>query len=213
MSAKAETRWFVDLVVFISSYFPLFLILLIKDIKPISDINITCSNFFRDDTYLLHSAWSAGLFALSAFCVVLLLIFRRVFFSPERAGQNIVIKSCEPIHGEMLNFTIPFLVGLIGVSYKSWQEIASFMVFLSFMYFFLKKDGSLMLNPMFLLFGFKLYKIQYCRHGDERNEAARVFSLSELNSSSEVKRLCHVKGISLILNQQIERESLNESAG
>lgn len=213
MSAKAETKWFVNVVVFVSSYFPLFLILLIKDIKPISEINIACSNFFRYDTYLLHPAWSYGLFAVSAFCVGLLLIFRKVFFSPERVGQNIVIKSCEPIHGDMLNFTIPFLVGLIGVSYKSWQEIMAFMVFLSFMFLFLKKDGSLMLNPMFLLFGFKLYKIKYCRHGDNRLEDARVFSLSELNSSCEVRQLFHVKGISLILNAQVERESLNESAG
>jgi hypothetical protein len=101
----------------------------------------------------------------------------------------------------MLNFTIPFLVGLIGFNYDSWQQTAAFLTFMFFMFLFLRKDESIMLNPMFLLLNLKLHRIEYRRAGSERRDTIDVLSTDDLVLSDSYVKIKQVRGVSFILEK------------
>jgi hypothetical protein len=194
------TSLFVDVVIFCSSYFPLFLILFVKDFKPGL---ICCTTKIERDPgfYLGHPGWSIGLLALSSLCLLLLVFLRTYLFSAERGGINVVLVSCKRVRGDMLNFTIPFLVGLIGFSYDTLQQTAAFLIFMFFMFLFLRKDESIMLNPMFLLLNLKLYRVESQRLGTERKDTVDVLSIGDLVMSDSVVKIKHVRGVSFVLEE------------
>jgi len=197
-SGQISTSFFIDIIIFVSSYFPLFLILLVKDIKS----GLMCCTLkieTNPDFYLCHPWWSFGLFGISFLCLILLIFLRKYLFSSDRGGRSVVLISCKRVRGDMLNFTIPFLVGLIGFNYESWQQTAAFLIFMFFMFLFLRKDESIMLNPMFLLLNLKLYRVESQRMAGERKETVDVLSIGDLVLSESIVKIKQVRGVSFIL--------------
>lgn len=196
---QVVSTFLVDFIVFVSSYFPLFLILLIKDIQS-GDLILNLKKLdFSVAVYLSNPIWSLSFFAFSTSCLAFLLFLKWYLFSPKRIGRSVVIKQSELIRGDMLNYTIPFLVGLIGFSYKSWQEVGAFVVFMVFMFLFLRKVQGVMLNPMFLLLNIKMYKIRYSRVGSDREDTMEVLHIGALKAAPESVALKEVSGIGFIL--------------
>lgn len=197
---SVSTSLFTDSVIFISSYFPLFLILFFKDFR--SDLTCCVLKVETDPFYYLSHPWlSLGLLVLSTVCLVLLVVLKSYFFSSARGGTNVVLLSCKRVRGDMLNFTIPFLVGLIGFNYDTWQQAAAFLIFMFFMFLFLRKDESIMLNPMFLLLDLKLYRIEYKRAGGERRDTIDVLSIGDLVLSNSQVKIKQVRGVSFVLEK------------
>lgn len=197
---KIATSFVVDIIVFVSSYFPLFLILLVKDVKSGLEC-CTTKIHLNLNYYLSHPWWSVTLFGVSSSSLILLVLLRRYLFSPERGGTNVLLLSCKRVRGDMLNFTIPFLVGLIGFSYDTTQQTFAFLIFMYFMFLFLRKDESIMLNPMFLLLNLKLYRIEYRRAGGDRKDTVDVLSIGDLVLSDVAVKIKQVRGVSFALEK------------
>ena len=130
------------------------------------------------------------------------MLLKYYFYSPDRIGQGIIIKECVRIRGYMLNYTLPFLVALIGFSYNSWQKSWVFGLFLIFMFLFLRKDQSIMLNPMFLLLGINLYRIKYNRTGAWHENILEVLAVGGLAVSGEVVQTKEIDGIGFVLKNK-----------
>lgn len=197
-SGQISTSFFIDVIIFVSSYFPLFLILFVKDIKT-GLICCTLKIETSPEFYLFHPWWSLSLFALSSLCLILLIFLRTYLFSSERGGTSVVLISCKRVRGDMLNFTIPFLVGLIGFNYETWQQTIAFLIFMYFMFLFLRKDESIMLNPMFLLLNLKLYRVESQRMAGERKDTVDVLSIGDLVLSDSIVKIKQVRGVSFVL--------------
>jgi len=198
--AHASTSLIMDIIIFISSYFPLFLILFFKDFR--SDLTCCVLQINTDLSFYLSNPWlSLSLLALSSLSLLLLVVLKTYFFSPERGGTNVVMLSCKRVRGDMLNFTIPFLVGLIGFNYDTWQQAAAFLTFMFFMFLFLRKDESIMLNPMFLLLNLKLYRIDYKRAGSDRRDTIDVLSIDDMVLSDNHVKIKQVRGVSFVLEK------------
>lgn len=197
---RIGTSLLVDSIIFVSSYFPLFLILFFKDFR--SDLTCCVLQVNTNPSFYLTNPWmSLSLLALSSLSLILLVALKTYLFSPERGGTNVVMLSCKRVRGDMLNFTIPFLVGLIGFNYDSWQQTAAFLTFMFFMFLFLRKDESIMLNPMFLLLNLKLHRIEYRRAGSERRDTIDVLSTDDLVLSDSYVKIKQVRGVSFILEK------------
>ena len=102
----------------------------------------------------------------------------------------------------MLNYSLPFLIGLFAFDYQSWQSIASLGVFLLFMFGFVRKDKVTLLNPMFLLLGIRLYHVVYRDVGTEHTHEKRMLCLGELRPSGERLYLKENTGIHFIFPDQ-----------
>ncbi|EHZ2738171.1 hypothetical protein ACLINW_000703 [Vibrio parahaemolyticus] len=160
-SRETNINIWVELLIFISSYYPLFLILLIKDVNS----NTVGLQFGLPHWELYVSIWALiGIFISSGATLATGRLMKFLFTRAEGSKQIRLIEA-QAVRGDMINYTLPFLIGLFAFDYKSIQSVVSLLVFLTFMFAFSRKDKLILLNPMFLLLGMRLYEIKYKRVG------------------------------------------------
>lgn len=189
----------MEIIVFLSAYYPLFLILLIRDIKSgTGRIPIGLSNWEID-----ISGWGVWLFLVSSVCCLILAPVMRSMLTSQEGGVPIAISKVELISGDMLNYTLPFLIGLFAFSYNDWQSIVSLLVFLGFMLAFLHKEQVTLLNPMLLLMNIRLYRIEYREIGQQHTCESFSLCLGEVIASEEELNIKETAGISFIYPKKI----------
>jgi hypothetical protein len=184
----------VEIIVFLSAYYPLFLILLIRDIgtkKGRIAIGLPEWEFSV-------SGWGLSLFLASSISCLMLAPIMRSLLTKQEGGLTITVQKAEPISGDMLNYTLPFLIGLFAFSYNDWQSISSLIVFLAFMLAFLHKEQITLLNPMLLLMNIRLYRIEYKEVGRERLSRAFTLCLGELEESNKKIDIKETAGITFV---------------
>ncbi|MGO0306712.1 hypothetical protein ACTL6P_08855 [Endozoicomonas acroporae] len=205
----------VDGLIFLSAYFPLFAILLIQDFQPkavIPEHNVQAlllkqfPVFMLDSGLYLH-AIAIVLFGLSALATLCIAGKMRTWLNWQEGGKAVTVSSCAQIHGDMLNYTLPFLIGLFAFNYQSWQSITSLLVFLLFMFAFVRRDRVTLLNPIFLLLGIRLYLVQYREIGTEHSYEKRMLCWGELTRSDERLFLKEVVGIHFIYPDYKRKEN------
>ena len=149
--------WWVELVVFISSYYPLFLILLLRDM---SNKEKEIELFFEGSGYYV-SCIAVLFFTVSSVAFLVSAKLMRKLLVSQSGGRKVIISKCHQVRGDMLNYTLPFLIGLFAFDYSGFQSIASLIVFLFFMFLFARNERVVLLNPMLLLVGIRLYHAEY----------------------------------------------------
>ncbi|HAS8172018.1 TPA: hypothetical protein I7680_11030 [Vibrio vulnificus] len=179
-----------ELVLFTSSYFPLFLILYIRDIEKVKPSVTLFSIFGYELDALTASPLSMILLFLSLICWLIIGRFCDVYLGKKHSRneqsnfKTVTIDTSKRIYGDMINFTLPFLIGLFAFDYNSLSSITSLFVFMAFMFLFLRAENMLLLNPMFLLKNVTLHEINYTIVGDSRSDTARVLSIGNPKPSS-----------------------------
>ncbi|MEZ8700511.1 hypothetical protein AB6D74_01445 [Vibrio cyclitrophicus] len=176
----APKLW-VEVIVFVSAYYPLFFILLISDSEG-RTTGIPAQVF---NVVFWISPFGFGLFMLSSFAFLLSARALRKQLTYQEGGTPIQVSESQQIRGDMLNYTLPFLIGLFAFDYKSWQSVASLLLFLSFLFAFTHKERISLLNPMFLLLGVRLYQVVYQPLGQSRLQNKTVICMGEIIPSSE----------------------------
>jgi hypothetical protein len=196
----APKLW-VEAVVFITAYYPLFLILLIRDIRETNSDGVMIG--FVDAGYYV-SYWALSFFLISS-CVALFASWLvRKNLTYQEGGVAINVLESKQLHGDMLNYTLPFLMGLFAFGYESWQSITALLVFLVFMFAFVSKDRVILLNPMFLLVGIRLYEMKYSEVGNNSEKVKRVLCLGELKASKALIYTKESAGIEFVYPEKVE---------
>ncbi|CAJ1831173.1 hypothetical protein [Aeromonas hydrophila] len=194
-SQETNIKLWVELLIFLCSYYPLFLILFIRDInKDTIGIPIGVVEWEHKVSFL-----AITMITISS-CTTLLTgyIIRSLLTSTEGAC---VIKLTEvnAVRGDMINYTLPFLIGLFAFDYKTWQSIISLIVFLSFMFAFSRNERIILLNPMFLLLGVRLYNIKYKKIGQPNAEfSSSALCMGSARQSEKKVRFLENSGITFI---------------
>lgn len=194
-------KFWVEAVVFITAYYPLFLILLIRDISQTNTDGVMIG-FIEDGYYV--SCWALSFFLISS-CVALFASWLvRKNLTYQEGGVAINVLESKQLHGDMLNYTLPFLMGLFAFGYESWQSITALLVFLVFMFAFVSKDRVILLNPMFLLVGIRLYEMKYSEVGNNTEKVKRVLCLGELKASDTFIYTKESAGIEFVYPEKVE---------
>lgn len=184
----------VELIMFISSYYPLFLILYIRDVGS-DDIGIPIGILGWESNV---SMWATSFLLLSSFCTLITgFIMRKLLKKPE-GGKSVKVSKVEHVRGDMINYTLPFLIGLFAFDYTSWQSITSLIVFLIFMFLFTRKEKIILLNPMFLLLNIRLYKITYTQVGQKVKIDCQALCLGTIEVSEQNVGLKKNSGINFL---------------
>lgn len=194
-SQETNIKLWVELLIFLSSYYPLFLILFIRDINS-NKIGIPIG--FLE--WNLNVSILAIIFLFLSSCATLLTgyIMRSLFTCSEGADE-IKLTEVKAVRGDMINYTLPFLIGLFAFDYKTWQSILSLIIFLVFMFAFSRNERIVLLNPMFLLLGMRLYNIKYKKVGQPNSELSSSALCMGIASQSEKKvRFLENSGITFI---------------
>lgn len=156
-------------VIFLGSYLPLAIILAIQDIpstwwaRPIchwAQINSSQCTLMPFE----NSTLSLGAIALTAAAVVLAWISLRELSFP----FSVAIKRAKATPNEIINYTFPYVVSFMGITYADPNKLLGFIVFLLWMFAITYRSGQILMNPILLIMNWRLYEATIEINGVEK---------------------------------------------
>ncbi|GAN32809.1 MAG: hypothetical protein DYG83_01170 [Candidatus Brocadia sp. AMX2] len=147
-----KLRLFPSIVIFLSSYSPLALILIVKDF----DLN---SYPFK------HPYFAFGVLIIAILSVVaLFFVIKNI-----KSGFHIKIEKISNCSNELINYTIPYIVSFLGLDLSRLHDIAAFSIFMILLCLLTIKTQSLFINPILAVWGYGLYDIQFTENNVLKN--------------------------------------------
>lgn len=144
-------------IIFIGSYLPLALILAIQDI-PIAWWQSPFCEFSRVSSCsfipFMNPVLSILFIAVTFTAVLLSNSLLKKISLPFEAR----VDSSKPIPNDIINYVFPYVVAFMGLSYNTPDKLLGFLVFILWMFAITYKSGQIIMNPLLLMFGWKLYE-------------------------------------------------------
>lgn len=148
-------------VLYVGSYLPLGLVLLVQDIEPASLGTTVCrpSGFFAGACRLplLHPGWSLGVVAAGIACVLVTLLTLRSTAVPHR----IRVSEAKHIPADLINYAMPYIVSFMALDFASPAKLLGFAVFFVWIFWITYRSGQIVMNPLLIVFGWKLFEVKY----------------------------------------------------
>lgn len=141
-----KPKFLTSILLFISAYFPLFLILAVKDF----DFEKTHK---LEHTTAVYIMLGIGLLSI----VVLFSILKFI----SRGNMPVEITDVNNRSVDLINYTIPYILSFFGFDLSKCEDIISLTIFLIIMFVLTLTSKSLFLNPILAFVGYGLYDIEY----------------------------------------------------
>ena len=200
-----QLRFPAAIIIFIGSYFPLSLILLVQDFKdellwapmcwPLT--GSTCVLPLR------NGPLSLGIFIVSLICVIITL----VVLSTVRPKTPVRVHEVKYIPAELMSYTLPYVVSFMSLDYKDTGKIVGLLIFLGWMFLITYKSGQLILNPLLAVFGWRLYEVSLSYPGDDKRYPVRAMSKDDLQLPGQAVAAT-IQDVMLIKSKKPEADDL-----
>ena len=140
-----KPRLFISLLIFLSAYAPLAVIVAVKD--------------FNWETHkFAHIEGSIVCLVVAFLSIVVLRAVMKAF-----PGQHpVVIKSVKGRSGDLINYSIPYLV--VFATVDKFFELSNFLpftLFMALMFLLTLKTQSIFINPILAAMGYGLFDVQF----------------------------------------------------
>ncbi len=173
-----QPRLFASLILFIGSYLPLSLILLAQDFRydllwsspcwPVD--NPTC------EIPLRNAGYSLTIFGVCVACFIISL----VALASIKPKTPIDLKETNYVPADLMHYTLPYIVSFMSLDYQETGKFIGLIIFLGWMFTITYRSGQLILNPLLVVFGWRLYEVKYVFPGDATPRTARILSTEKL---------------------------------
>jgi hypothetical protein len=187
-----QIRLYSAIILFLASYFPLALILIVQDIRPEYWSRGICTSVHPFVSCELPRLGNPGLaWTFLAVCGVSLILFvavMRLFEGP----TEMLIKASKSIPNDLINYVFPYIVSFMGVELSATGKVVGFALFMVWMFLISYRSGQILMNPLLLVFGWQLYEIEAESEGHKRT--LRALSKDRV-VANETLRSCLVQGI------------------
>jgi len=182
-----QLRIWVAAIIFIGSYLPLAVILLAQDFDYTHVDSGFCYRFWIENTDcnlpLKHPWISLSLVGLAAVCFVASLII----LSTARPKRSVTISSAKYVPAELMNYTLPYVVSFMGVGYQDTGKFVGVLVFLVWIFWITHRSGQIILNPVLIALGWRLYEVAYEFKGDDVGHHSLVLARAHVEAGSNYK--------------------------
>lgn len=141
---------------FLASYFPLSLILLLQDVSEESwksNLCFSIENCVLPE--LMNPVRSLGFFTV---CVLSLIVFS-IAMGLMPADHDLVVKEAQPAPNDLINYVFPYVVSFMGLDLASTGKLLGFLVFLGWMFWVTYRSGQILMNPLLIAAGWQLYEV------------------------------------------------------
>lgn len=177
------------LVIYTGSYLPLSLILLCQNIDPSYYAYPICTNWARFSSEcsipLKNPIFAVSFFALCLSCFFVALLTLKAAI-PKHEVQ---IKESKYIPSDLMNYVLPYIVSFMSLDYQDPSKFIGFAIFLLWIFWVTYKSGLIILNPLFVAFGWKLYEIKYAFAGSPDEFNGITLSRTEIIPKSTYKQI------------------------
>ena len=143
------------MAVFLGLYLGLSVILLVQD------FDVT-SNLSKGVGIFKHPIWSIPPVILTLICFVVTVIL----LTKLPAKRSFKITDVKYIPSEMINYTFPYIVSFMSVSYDEITKVLGFMIFLILLFTITYRAGRIFVNPLLIVIGLRAYEVTYIFAGD-----------------------------------------------
>lgn len=144
------------MLMYVSSYFPLALIFIIKDLDEAT---------FRP----IHPAAEAVVAGVALLaCTIVLIVAHKV-----DSGVSVRITKVSNKSGDMFTYTIPYMISFFNFNLGDWKTLLSLLVFMSLMFVLAYRTQNIFINPVLALAGYGLYDCQF-KDGDREVQGMLV---------------------------------------
>nr|VFK24115.1 MAG: hypothetical protein BECKMB1821G_GA0114241_100728 [Candidatus Kentron sp. MB] len=171
-----KLRILPSFLLFLSAYSPLSIIFLIQ-------------NFDFEKRELMHPAIVCLILSVSGLsCIVLWFTMRHL----KTSSPPITIKSVDNRLGDLINYSIPYMISFFAMDLGELNFLLSLSVFMFMMYYLSLKTHNIFINPVLAMMGYNLYDVYYERNGHEckdiflvkggvprKGERCRIIEISE----------------------------------
>ena len=146
-----KLRFIPASLIFLSSYFPLGLIFIIKDLES-------------DTLYPQHPYIAIGVAVVFLFSCAMVLSAPRSF----KGGLPITLTKVSNKSGDMFTYTIPYMISFYNFNLGDWKTLLCLGVFMTIMFLLSYKTQNMLVNPVLALAGYGLYDCQFTHGGSTR---------------------------------------------
>ncbi|ENA26562.1 hypothetical protein HMPREF1487_09603 [Pseudomonas sp. HPB0071] len=181
---------------FLGSYFPLSVILLLQDVSEATWKQSICWSLDNCTLpTLMNPDRSLPLFIL---CLISLAFFTWVLKSLP-SDDELTVREAKTVPNDLINYVFPYVVSFMGLDLGSNGKFYGFLVFLSWMFLITYRSGQILMNPLLLAIGWQLHELEIITSGKERSVIAlaktRVYPGNTLNS-------CVIQGIYVLTKKE-----------
>ena len=125
----------IKFILFLSSYFPLFLILMVK-------------NWFNLWFTLI-------VLAIGVLCVLTWIIVFHM--AKRRTAEKYVVLRTENRTKDSLNYIIPYIISFMNIDLRQWQDLTGLTILLLILFAVYVNSNLIYINPVFSIFKYKIY--------------------------------------------------------
>jgi len=170
MERRSITALIPSIAIFISGYTPLFMIMVIKDIKEFIWYSYDLTNPIMGLTKIQVPYFvcveNPGIVVLLIIVSVLsLMLLRYVLKHIASNPFEITITKAKSRSSEVVNYTIPYMISFVAFDLGKWQDSVSLMLFLSILCLLSIRSQSIFINPILAAKGYGLYDCVYDENG------------------------------------------------
>jgi len=146
-------------VIFLGSYLPLSMILLAQNFDYSSVALRVCWKVWQP---ICHVPLKNPGFALSIFCVCAVCFLVTLFvLALVKPKHEIELLEAKYIPTDLMNYTLPYVVSFMSIDYQDKSKFVGLVIFLAWMFWIIFKSGQILLNPLLIVFGWRLYDLKY----------------------------------------------------
>jgi len=164
-----QFRLLSGFLIFIGSYFPLTIILAVQDIPQAWWTRPLCNKTSFLAGHCVFMPFEHPALALTFPSMALLAVLAtRLSLRKVAFRFAIEIRHAKAIPNELINYTFPYVVSFMGITYADSQKLLGFVVFLLWMFAITYKSGQILMNPLLIVFGWRLHEATIVINGVER---------------------------------------------
>ncbi|WP_202391998.1 hypothetical protein [Qipengyuania vulgaris] len=154
-----QLRILTAITVFLGSYLPLAVILFSQNIDYPALGRSFCwpLDEAQCKVPLLDAGYAIGFLAVTLVCFFLTVLALALV----RTRQDITVREAEYVPTDLMNYTLPYVVSFMGIDYQDTDKFVGFCVFLAWMFWITNKSGQVLLNPILIALGWRLYNVTY----------------------------------------------------
>jgi hypothetical protein len=165
---------------YVGSYLPLGLVLLVQDLDQAAVGRGICTpHGWHEDGCalpLLHPWWSLGAVAAGIACLIATLSTMKAIGTP----RQIRIAEVKHVPADLINYAMPYIVSFMGLDFASPTRLLGFGVFFVWIFWITYRSGQIVMNPILIVFGWRLYEIKYSYMQSAEPWVGRALSQQDL---------------------------------
>lgn len=173
-----QIKFLASVLIFLGSYLPLALILLVQDANYELLGQGFCWHVWGQQTGCViplgHPRFSLAILVICLFSFCLTF----VALSASQPKALIHVTESRYIPAELMSYTLPYVVAFMSIGYQETGKFVGLTIFLAWMFWITYKSGQIILNPVLTVFGWRLYEVKYFFPADKNKTVANGRALA-----------------------------------